>query len=103
MERVNGLTILKMCGKKSFEDGDIVIAFQKDNLGDEHTSVYKFIESDFIDIETEDHIELFDLVYCSFLIVKPKKADNKTKDEKIDEWCKKLNEVNRVVSWDRYY
>ena len=29
MERVDGLTILKMCKAKNFKEGDILIAFQK--------------------------------------------------------------------------
>lgn len=72
MERVDGLTILKMCKAKNFKEGDIVIAFQEDDSGNECTSVYRFEEGDFIDLETRDCIDLFDLVECSFLVVQPR-------------------------------
>ena len=72
MERVDGLTILRMCKAKSFKEGDIVIAFQEDDSGNECTSVYRFEEGDFTDLETRDCIDLFDLVECSFLVVQPR-------------------------------
>lgn len=73
MERVDGLTILKMCKAKNFKEGDILIAFQEDGSGNECTSVYRFEEGDFTDLETNDCIDLFDLVECSFLVVQPRK------------------------------
>lgn len=72
MERVSGLTILKMCKAKNFKEGDIVISFQEDDSGNECTSVYRFEEGDFTDLETNDCIDLFDLVECSFLVVQPR-------------------------------
>lgn len=72
MERVDGLTILKMCKAKNFKEGDIVIAFQEDDSENEYMSVYRFKEGNFTDLETRDCIGLFDLVKCSFLVVQPR-------------------------------
>lgn len=71
MERVDGLTILKMCKAKNFKEGDILIAFQEDGSNNESASVYRFKQGDFTDLETNDCIDLFDLVECSFLVVQP--------------------------------
>ena len=71
MERVDGLTILKMCKVKNFKEGDILIAFQEDGSNNESASVYRFKQGDFTDLETNDCIDLFDLVECSFLVVQP--------------------------------
>lgn len=71
MERVDGLTILKMCKAKNFKEGDILIAFQEDGSNNESASVYRFKQGDFTDLETNDYIDLFDLVECSFLVVQP--------------------------------
>lgn len=72
MERVDGLTILKMCKAKNFKEGDILIAFQEDGSNNESASVYRFKQGDFTDLETNDCIDLFDLVECSFLVVQPR-------------------------------
>lgn len=72
MERVDGLTILKMCKAKNFKEGDILIAFQEDGSNNESASVYRFKQGDFTDLETNDCIDLFELVECSFLVVQPR-------------------------------
>lgn len=92
MDRINGNQLLNMCQHREFKEGDIVIAFQEDSTGNEHTSIYKFIDEDFIDIETEDHIELFDLIECSFLVVRVKKM-NET-----DLALKRLGEIQRKLA-----
>ena len=110
MERVDGLTILKMCKAKNFKEGDIVIAFQEDNSGNECTSVYRFEEGDFTDLETRDCIDLFDLVECSFLAIKPKRASEEDYNAKMSKWAEKLRREYGTDRWSagdimdiRYY
>lgn len=110
MERVDGLTILKMCKAKNFKEGDILIAFQEDGSNNECTSIYRFKQGDFTDLETRDCIDLFDLVECSFLVIKPKRASEEDVDAKMSKWAEKLRREYGIDSWNagdpmdiRYY
>lgn len=105
MFRVNGETVLKMCKDKQFNDGDIIIAFQEDSLGDENTSIYTYESCDngsfeIVDIQTGCMLDIFDLVECSFLVVKPKRVKEEDKDKKINEWCEKLKRECNSANWN---
>lgn len=110
MDRVDGLTILKMCKAKNFKEGDILIAFQEDGSNNESASIYRFKQGDFTDLETRDCIDLFDLVECSFLVIKPKRASEENVDAKMSKWTEKLRREYGIDSWNagdpmdiRYY
>ena len=92
MERVDGLTILKMCKAKNFKEGDIVIAFQEEPSGNECTSVYRFEEGDFADLETNDCMDLFDLVECSFLVVQPRQLTDM--DLSLKRFAKAMSKIS---------
>ena len=102
MERVNGNQILKMCQRREFKDGDILIALQENSLGGEHISVYKFREYEngafsFIDMEYECELEIYDLSECDFIIIQPKRSrveEAKAElDNRINEWTAKAMDV----------
>ena len=98
MDRVNGIQILRMCQHREFKDGDRLIAFQEDSLGDECVSIYKFKEHEngsfsFIDVQYECELEVYDLSECDFIIVKPKRAKEKDARLMMDEWGGRVREV----------
>lgn len=98
MDRVNGIQILRMCQHREFKDGDMLIAFQEDSLGDECVSIYKFKEHEngsfsFIDVQYECELEVYDLSECDFIIVKPKRAKEKDARLMMDEWGGRVREV----------
>lgn len=98
MDRVNGIQILRMCQHREFKDGDMLIAFQEDSLGDEHVSIYKFKEHEngsfsFIDVQYECELEVYDLSECNFIIVKPKRAKEEDVRVIMDEWYERLREA----------